>query len=65
MMLQLSSGDGSAHLGGGGGGGGGFHGSVFPLGLSLDQGKQGFREDVGDGRSSSSSMKNVSTEVWY
>ncbi|KAE9463927.1 hypothetical protein C3L33_04148, partial [Rhododendron williamsianum] len=59
MMLQLSSGDGSAHLGGGGGGGGGFHGSVFPLGLSLDQGKQGFREDVGDGRSSSSSMKNT------
>ncbi|KAG5567508.1 hypothetical protein RHGRI_002903 [Rhododendron griersonianum] len=59
MMLQLSSGDGSAHLGGGGGGGGGFHGSVFPLGLSLDQGKQGFREDVGDGRSSSSTMKNT------
>lgn len=36
MMLQLSSGDGSAHLGGGTGG---FHGSLFPLGLSLDQGK--------------------------
>lgn len=33
MMLQLSSGDGS---------GGGFHGSVFPLGLSLEQGKTGF-----------------------
>lgn len=74
MMLQLSSGDGSAHLGGGGGGGGGgFHGSVFPLGLSLDQGKPGFMkmdeaagnsrrfcEDVGgDGRSLSSSMKNT------
>ncbi|KAI8032472.1 Alpha-galactosidase 3 [Camellia lanceoleosa] len=56
--------------GGGGGGGGGFHGGgVFPLGLSLDQGKPGFmkmdkannrfREDVVDGRVSSSSVKNV------
>ncbi|CAL5432861.1 unnamed protein product [Camellia sinensis] len=73
MMLQLSSGDASHHLvggGGGGGGGGGFHGGgVFPLGLSLDQGKPGFmkmdkannrfREDVVDGRVSSSSVKNV------
>ncbi|KAA8543310.1 hypothetical protein F0562_021195 [Nyssa sinensis] len=78
MMLQLSSGDGSAHhLGGvgvgvGGGGGGGFHGAVFPLGLSLDQGKPGFmkmddasvsgkrfREDVGDSRAASSSVKTA------
>ncbi|KAL7198700.1 hypothetical protein ACSBR2_021076 [Camellia fascicularis] len=73
MMLQLSSGDASHHLvggGGGGGGGGGFHGGgVFPLGLSLDQGKPGFmkmdkannrfREDVVDGRVSSSSVKNA------
>nr|WDQ29615.1 transcription factor bHLH3 [Santalum album] len=45
MMLQLSSGDGSGHVGGvvpGGGGGGGYHGTVFPLGLSLDQVKTGF-----------------------
>ncbi|XP_041005283.1 transcription factor UNE12-like [Juglans microcarpa x Juglans regia] len=60
MMLQLSSGDGS----------GGFHGQVFPLGLSLEQGKGGFlkpeeasgsskrfRDDLVDGRASS--MKNV------
>ncbi|KAF3951761.1 hypothetical protein ACB098_10G180400 [Castanea mollissima] len=66
MMLQLSSGD----LGGGGGGSAGFHGQVFPLGLSLEQGKGGFmkpeeasgsgkrfRDDVVDGRASS--MKNV------
>ncbi|CAL5353711.1 unnamed protein product [Camellia sinensis] len=57
MMLQLSS-------------GGGFHRPVFPLGLSLDQGKPGFMneasgsskrflEDVVDGRSSSSSVKNA------
>ncbi|KAL6968246.1 Transcription factor une12, variant 2 [Sarracenia purpurea var. burkii] len=74
IMLQLSSGDGSAHLGGvgAGGGGGGFHGAVFPLGLSLDQGESGFlkvdevpggsqrfREDVVDGRASSSSVKNA------
>ena len=38
MMLQLSSGD----LGDGGGGSGGFHGQVFPLRLSLEQGKRGF-----------------------
>ena len=38
MMLQLSSND----LGGGGGGSGGFHGQVFPLRLSLEQGKRGF-----------------------
>ncbi|KAK3036877.1 hypothetical protein RJ639_031495 [Escallonia herrerae] len=65
MMLQLSSGDGSGHLGGVGvpGGGGGFH---FPLGLSLEQGKGGFlkmedasgsgkrfRDDVVDSRGSS------------
>ncbi|GFZ04786.1 basic helix-loop-helix (bHLH) DNA-binding superfamily protein [Actinidia rufa] len=55
MMLQIISGDGSAHLGGGGGG---FHGAGFPLGLSLDQGKR-FREDVVDGRASSSSVKNA------
>ncbi|XAR58595.1 hypothetical protein NMG60_11014062 [Bertholletia excelsa] len=74
MMLQLSSGDSSAHLGsaGGGGGGGGFPGAMFPLGLSLDQGKPGFmkveeasgsskrfREDVVDGRASSSAVKNA------
>ena len=70
MMLQLSSGDGSGHLAGGGGGSGGFHGQVFPLGLSLEQGKGGFlkpeeasgsgkrfRDDVVDARASS--MKNV------
>ncbi|KAF5738886.1 transcription factor UNE12-like [Tripterygium wilfordii] len=66
MMLQLSSGDGSAHIAGGGA----YHGSVFPLGLSLDQGKGGggggflkpedasgsgkrFRDEVVDGRASS------------
>ncbi|GFZ19742.1 basic helix-loop-helix (bHLH) DNA-binding superfamily protein [Actinidia rufa] len=57
MMLQLSSGDGSDHLGRGGGDGG-FHGAGFPLGLSLDQGKR-IREDVVDGRASSSSVKNA------
>lgn len=71
MMLQLGSGHGSVHLGGmGGGGGGAFHGGMFPLGLSLDQGKggflkpddasgsgRGFRNQVVDGRTSS--MKNV------
>ncbi|KAK8614689.1 hypothetical protein V6N13_068485 [Hibiscus sabdariffa] len=44
MFLQLSSGDGAAHIGGiggGGGGGGAFHGQVFPLGLSLEQEKGG------------------------
>ncbi|PSR94831.1 Transcription factor like [Actinidia chinensis var. chinensis] len=68
MMLQLSSGDGSAHLGGVGGGGG----FVFPLGLSLDQGKPGFMkvdeasgnskrfcEGFVDGRASSSAVKNA------
>uniref|UniRef100_A0A5B6YPN7 Putative transcription factor UNE12-like n=1 Tax=Davidia involucrata TaxID=16924 RepID=A0A5B6YPN7_DAVIN len=73
MMLQLSSGDGSAHLGGVGvGGGGGFHGAVFPLALSLDQGKPGFmkvddasgsgkrfRDDVVDSRAASSSVKTA------
>ncbi|KAG4135290.1 hypothetical protein ERO13_D08G206700v2 [Gossypium hirsutum] len=73
MFLQLSSGDGASHLGGiGGGGGGAFPGQVFPLGLSLDQGKSGgflkpeegsggssrrFRDEVVDGRASS--VKNV------
>ncbi|XP_010274208.1 PREDICTED: transcription factor UNE12 isoform X1 [Nelumbo nucifera] len=37
MVLQLSSGDGSSHVAGGG-----FQGTVFPLGLSLDQAKSGF-----------------------
>ncbi|OMO78406.1 hypothetical protein CCACVL1_14428 [Corchorus capsularis] len=71
MMLQLSSGDGAGHLGAiGGGGGAAFHGQVFPLGLSLEQGKGGFlkpeeasgsgkrfRDEVVDGRASS--VKNV------
>ncbi|XVF80889.1 hypothetical protein PTKIN_Ptkin15bG0111300 [Pterospermum kingtungense] len=71
MMLQLSSGDGAGHLGAiGGAGGGSFHGQIFPLGLSLDQGKGGFlkpedasgsgkrfRDEVVDGRASS--VKNV------
>nr|WKE35169.1 basic helix-loop-helix family protein [Rosa persica] len=68
MMLQLSSGDGSGHMGAVGGGG--YHGGVFPLGLSLEQGKAGFlkpeeasgsgkrfRDDVVDSRASS--VKNV------
>ncbi|CAA2962268.1 transcription factor UNE12 [Olea europaea subsp. europaea] len=49
MMLQLSSGDCSGHLGGMGvgigsayGGGAGGGGVGFPLGLSLEQGKGGF-----------------------
>ncbi|KAE8730657.1 Transcription factor bHLH7 [Hibiscus syriacus] len=43
MFLQLNSADGAGHLSGiGGGGGGAFHGQVFPLGLSLEQGKGGF-----------------------
>lgn len=75
MMLQLSSGDGSGHIPAVGGGGGGFHGSVFPLGLSLEQGKAGFlkpeeasgsgkrfRDDVVDGRASST-VKNVRLEI--
>ncbi|XWS36366.1 hypothetical protein CRYUN_Cryun20dG0079000 [Craigia yunnanensis] len=71
MMLQLSSGDGAGHLSAiGGGGGGAFHGQIFPLGLSLEQGKGGFlkheeasgsgkrfRDEVVDGRVSS--VKNV------
>lgn len=71
MLLQLSSGDGAGHLGAiGASGGGAFHGQVFPLGLSLDQGKGGFfkpeeasgsgkrlRNEVVDGRASS--VKNV------
>lgn len=71
MMLQLSSGDGSSHISAlGGGVSGGFHGQVFPLGLSLEQGKGGFlkpeeasgsgkrfREELVDGRAST--VKNV------
>ncbi|KAE8729880.1 Transcription factor bHLH7 [Hibiscus syriacus] len=66
MFLQLNSGDGAGHLGGGGA----FPGQVFPLGLSLDQGKGGFlkpdeasgsskrfRDEVVDGRASS--VKNI------
>ncbi|KAL1156159.1 hypothetical protein V6Z11_A08G073900 [Gossypium hirsutum] len=71
MFLQLSSGDGAAHIGGiGGGGGGAFHGQVFPLGLSLEQGKGGFlkpEEASGSGKrfrngvvdDRASSVKNV------
>lgn len=61
MMLQLSSGDGSAHLGGVrigmglGGVGGPFHGTApFPLGLSLEQGRGEFMKMDNRG---SSSMK--------
>ncbi|XP_051142929.1 transcription factor UNE12-like isoform X2 [Andrographis paniculata] len=62
MMLQLGSGDGSAHLGGvggigvglgvgiGGGYGVGSGGGGFPLGLSLEQGKGGFNEASGSGK---------------
>ncbi|KAK5783968.1 Transcription factor UNE12 -like protein [Gossypium arboreum] len=71
MHLQLSSGGGTGHIGAiGGGGGGAFHGQVFPLGLSLEQGKGGFlkpeeasgsskrfRDEVVDGRAFS--VKNV------
>ncbi|KAB2022805.1 hypothetical protein ERO13_D07G214500v2 [Gossypium hirsutum] len=71
MFLHLNSADGAGHLGRiGGGGGGAFHGQVFPLGLSLEQGKGGFlkqeeasgsgkrfREGVVDGRTAS--VKNV------
>ncbi|TYI74992.1 hypothetical protein E1A91_D07G243400v1 [Gossypium mustelinum] len=67
MFLHLNSADGAGHLGRiGGGGGGAFHGQVFPLGLSLEQGKGGFlkqeeasgsgkrfREGVVDGRTAS------------
>lgn len=72
MMLQLGSGDASGHISAlGGGVSGGFHGQVFPLGLSLDQGKGGFlkpeeasgsgkrfRDDLVDG-SRPSTVKNV------
>ncbi|KAK5820254.1 transcription factor UNE12-like isoform X1 [Gossypium arboreum] len=71
MFLHLNSADGAGHLGRiGVGGGGAFHGQVFPLGLSLEQGKGGFlkqeeasgsgkrfREGVVDGRTAS--VKNV------
>ncbi|KAE8692055.1 Transcription factor bHLH7 [Hibiscus syriacus] len=71
MLLQLSSGGTTGHIGATGcGGGGAFHGQVFPLGLSLEQGKGGFlkpeeasdsgkrfRDEVVDGRASS--VKNV------
>ncbi|KAL5863921.1 hypothetical protein ACOSQ3_001435 [Xanthoceras sorbifolium] len=71
MMLQLGSSDGSGHMAAlGGGVSGGFHGQVFPLGLSLEQGKGGFfkpeeasgsgkrfREEFVDGRAST--VKNV------
>lgn len=66
IMLQLNSGDGTGQLaavGGSGGSGAGYHGPVYQLGLSLEQGKGGFlkpddasgsgklfREDVVDGR---------------
>ncbi|KAK6120054.1 hypothetical protein DH2020_046184 [Rehmannia glutinosa] len=59
MMLQLGSGDGSAHLGGmgvglgvglGGAYGVGSGGGGFPLGLSLEQGKGGFNDASGSGR---------------
>ncbi|KAF4358098.1 hypothetical protein F8388_009381 [Cannabis sativa] len=44
MMLHLSSADGPSHMPsvGGGGGAAAFPGSVFPLGLSLEQSKAGF-----------------------
>ncbi|ONH93442.1 hypothetical protein PRUPE_8G232600 [Prunus persica] len=67
MMLQLNSGDGSGHIAAVGGG---YRGPVFPLGLSLEQGKAGFlkpeeasgsgkrfRDDMVDSRGSS--VKNV------
>ncbi|KAG8489639.1 hypothetical protein CXB51_017625 [Gossypium anomalum] len=71
MFLHLNSADGAGHLGRiGGGGGGAFHGQVFPLGLSFEQGKGGFlkqeeasargkrfREGVVDGRTAS--VKNA------
>ncbi|KAI3460923.1 hypothetical protein Pfo_017586 [Paulownia fortunei] len=62
MMLQLGSGDGSAHLGGvggigvglgvgiGGAYGVGSGGGGFPLGLSLEQGKGGFNDASGSGK---------------
>ncbi|KAG2330849.1 hypothetical protein Bca4012_019575 [Brassica carinata] len=50
MMLQLGSGEEGGHMAGLGGGSGptGFHNQMFPLGLSLDQGKgQGFLRPEG------------------
>ncbi|PIN15895.1 hypothetical protein CDL12_11455 [Handroanthus impetiginosus] len=57
MMLHLGSGDGSPQLGGlggigvgiGGGYGVGSGGSIFPLGLSLEQGREGFNDTMGRG----------------
>uniref|UniRef100_A0A1J3E5H4 Transcription factor UNE12 n=1 Tax=Noccaea caerulescens TaxID=107243 RepID=A0A1J3E5H4_NOCCA len=72
MMLQLGSGDEGSHMAGlGGSGPTGFHNQMFPLGLSLDQGKgpgflrpegghgsgKRFSDDVVDNRCSS--MKPV------
>lgn len=74
MMLQLGSGEEGSHMGGlGGSGPTGFHNQMFPLGLSLDQGKgpgflrpegghgsgKRFSDDVVDNRCSS--MKPVSS----
>ncbi|XP_043713951.1 transcription factor UNE12 [Telopea speciosissima] len=42
MVLQLSSGEGTAHMRSAGGGGYQGTTTVFPLGLSLEQGKTGF-----------------------
>ncbi|KAG5381557.1 hypothetical protein IGI04_033027 [Brassica rapa subsp. trilocularis] len=48
MMLQLGSGEEGGHMGGLVGGGSGFHNQMFPLGLSLEQGKgQGFLRPEG------------------
>ena len=61
MMLQLSFGD----LGGGGGGSGGFHGQVFPLRLSLEQGKGGFLKPDGASGSGKRKMETFSLfSVW-
>ncbi|KAA8550806.1 hypothetical protein F0562_002490 [Nyssa sinensis] len=80
MLLQLSSGDGSAHIGELDviGGRGGYHGSVFPLGLSLDQGKAGFmkvddasasgnrfREDVVDVRAHSVKSQAIFSQTLH
>ncbi|KAL0730533.1 hypothetical protein Bca4012_026626 [Brassica carinata] len=69
MMLQMGSGHEGSHMGGlGGSGPSGFHSQMFPLGLSLDQGKgpgflrpegglgsgKRFSDDIVDHRSSSS-----------
>lgn len=78
MMLQLGSGDEGSHMGGlGGSGPTGFHNQMFPLGLSLDQGKgpgflrpegghgsgKRFSDDVVDNRCSS--MKPVSSVLGF